>query len=81
VGSVSLAKGGTSRGRPSPRLHGVPTGSGRVSPRSFQTAPVITQGKKHMINNFINVNISNIFQREIWPVRLCWSPYKMQVCV
>jgi hypothetical protein len=35
--SASLAKGGTSKKRPSPHLHKVPTRS-NVSPRTFQTA-------------------------------------------
>jgi hypothetical protein len=36
-----LAKRGTSKKRPSPRLHKVPTQSNKVSPRNFQTALVI----------------------------------------
>jgi hypothetical protein len=38
VRSASLAKGGTSKKRPSPHLHKVPTRSNKVSPRTFQTA-------------------------------------------
>jgi hypothetical protein len=41
VRSVSLAKGGTSKKRPSPHLHKVPTPSNKVSPRTFQTALVL----------------------------------------
>jgi hypothetical protein len=41
VRSASLAKGGTSKNRPSPRLHKVPTQSNKVSPRTLQTALVI----------------------------------------
>jgi hypothetical protein len=37
VRSVSLALGGTSKKRPSPHLHKVPTRSNNVSPRTFQT--------------------------------------------
>jgi hypothetical protein len=36
--SILLAKGGTSRKRPSPHLHKVPTRSNKASPRTFQTA-------------------------------------------
>jgi hypothetical protein len=38
VRSASLAKGGTSKKRPSPHLHNVPTRSNKVSPRTLQTA-------------------------------------------
>jgi hypothetical protein len=38
--SASLAKGGTSKKRPSPHLHKVPTRSNKVSPRTFQTVLV-----------------------------------------
>jgi hypothetical protein len=38
--SASLAKGGTSKKRPSPHLHKVPTRSNMVSPRTLQTALV-----------------------------------------
>jgi hypothetical protein len=40
VRSASLAKGGTSKKRPSPHFHKVPTRSNDVSPRTFQTAPL-----------------------------------------
>jgi hypothetical protein len=40
VRSASFAKGGTSKNRPSPHLHKVPTRSNKVSPRTFQTALV-----------------------------------------
>jgi hypothetical protein len=40
VRPASLAKGGTSKKRPSPHLHKVPTRSNKVSPRTFQTALV-----------------------------------------
>jgi hypothetical protein len=36
--SGSLAMGGTSKRRPSPHLHKVPTRSNKVSPRTFKTA-------------------------------------------
>jgi hypothetical protein len=39
--SASLAKGGTSRKRPSPHLHKVSTRSNKVNPRTLQTALVI----------------------------------------
>jgi hypothetical protein len=38
VRSESFAKGRTSKKRPSPHLHKVPTRSNKVSPRTFQTA-------------------------------------------
>jgi hypothetical protein len=38
VRSASLAKGGTSKMRPSPHLHKVPPRSNKVSPQTFQTA-------------------------------------------
>jgi hypothetical protein len=41
VRSASLAKGGTSKKRPSPHLHKVPTRSNKVSPRTLLTALVI----------------------------------------
>jgi hypothetical protein len=41
VRSASLAKGGTSKKRPSSHLYKVPTRSNKVSPRTFQTALVI----------------------------------------
>jgi hypothetical protein len=40
VRSPSLAKRGTSKKRPSPHLHKVPTRSNKVSPRTLQTADV-----------------------------------------
>jgi hypothetical protein len=43
VRNVSLAKGGTSKKRPSPHLHKVPTRSNKVSPRTYQTAHVESQ--------------------------------------
>jgi hypothetical protein len=42
VRSASLAKGGTSKKRPSSHLHKVPTRSNKVSPQTFQTALVLT---------------------------------------
>jgi hypothetical protein len=40
VKSSSLAKGGTSKKRPSPHLHKFPTRNNKVSPRTFQMALV-----------------------------------------
>jgi hypothetical protein len=40
VRSTSLAKGGTSKKRPSPHLHKVPTRSNKVSPRTLRTVLV-----------------------------------------
>jgi hypothetical protein len=47
VRSTSLAKGGTSKKRPSPHLHKVPTRSSEVSPRTFQMALVRTYVHTH----------------------------------
>jgi hypothetical protein len=41
VRSASLPKGGTSKKRPSPHLHKVPTRRNKVSPRTLQTALVL----------------------------------------
>jgi hypothetical protein len=46
VRSVSFTKGGTSKKRPSPHLHKVPTLSNKVRPRTFQTALVIASPSK-----------------------------------
>jgi hypothetical protein len=40
VRNISLAKGGTSKKRPSPHLHKVLTGSNKASPRTLQSALV-----------------------------------------
>jgi hypothetical protein len=40
VRNASLAKGGTSKKRPSLYLHKVPTGSNKMSPRTLRTALV-----------------------------------------
>jgi hypothetical protein len=45
VRSASLAKGGTSKTRPSSHLHKVPTRSNKASPRTLQTALVIRVNK------------------------------------
>jgi hypothetical protein len=42
IRSASLAKGGNSIKRPSPHLHKIPTRSNKVSPRTFQTAFVVS---------------------------------------
>jgi hypothetical protein len=42
VRSATLAKGGTSKKRPSPHLHEVPTRSNKMSPRTLQTAFVLS---------------------------------------
>jgi hypothetical protein len=48
VRSASLAKGGTSKKRPSPHFHEVPTRGNKVSPRTFQTAlAIITKFPKY----------------------------------
>jgi hypothetical protein len=47
VRSASLAKGGTSKKRPSAHIHKVPTRSNKMSPRTFQTALVIWFRYRH----------------------------------
>jgi hypothetical protein len=47
VRSASLAKWGTSKKRPSPHLHKVPTRSNKVNPRTFQTALVNSFSSLH----------------------------------
>jgi hypothetical protein len=42
VRSASLAKGGTSKNRPSPHLHKVPTQINKVSPRNLQMVLVFS---------------------------------------
>jgi hypothetical protein len=49
VRSASLAKGGTSKKRPSPHLHKVPTRSNKVSSRTLQTALVIQAHKNENV--------------------------------
>jgi hypothetical protein len=52
VRSASLAKGSNSKKRPSPHLHKVPTGSNKVSPRTFQTALVDLHCLSHKCYSF-----------------------------
>jgi hypothetical protein len=44
----SVAKGGTSKSRPSPYLHKIPTRSNKVSPRTLQRALVYTKSYEHI---------------------------------
>jgi hypothetical protein len=53
VRSTSLAKGGTSKKRPSPHLHKVPTQSNKVSLRNFQTSLVQDEGRVACTKHFI----------------------------
>jgi hypothetical protein len=46
VRSASLAKGGTSKKRPLPHLHNVPTRINKVNPRTFQTPFVVSSPSK-----------------------------------
>jgi hypothetical protein len=57
VRSASLAKGGTSKKRPSPHLHKVPTRSNKVSPRTFQTALVYCLIKHHAIETYCGFEV------------------------
>jgi hypothetical protein len=53
VRSASLAKGGTSKRRPSPHLHKVPTwSSNKVNPRTFQKALVYIYQDR-----LVNINV------------------------
>jgi hypothetical protein len=58
VRSASLDKGGTSKKRPSPHLHKVPTRSNKASPRTFQTAPVLSSFQRTCLTltNFRHLN-------------------------
>jgi hypothetical protein len=47
---VSLAKGGTSKNRPSPHLHKVSIRSNKVSPLNFQTAVIF---KKKLVDTSV----------------------------
>jgi hypothetical protein len=47
VRSASLSKGGTSKKRPLPHLHKVPSRSNKASPRTFQTARLVIVGKHY----------------------------------
>jgi hypothetical protein len=63
VRSASLAKGGTSKKRPSPHLHKVPIQSNKVSPLTFQTALIIIDihmSEGTTSNNSTN-NVKGIF--------------------
>jgi hypothetical protein len=64
VRSLSLAKGGTSKKRPSPHLHKVPTRSKKVSTRTFHTALLLINfcRKRRTVANFwIAVYYSFVF--------------------
>jgi hypothetical protein len=61
VRSAPLAKGDSSKKRPSPHLHKVPTRSNKVSPRTFQTALVNIQTCTHANTNYIHIfNVLNL---------------------
>jgi protein gp37 len=57
IRSASLAKGGTSKKRPSPHLHKVPTRNNMVSPRTFQTALVYNIKCQEMARKIIHIFI------------------------
>jgi hypothetical protein len=59
VRSASLAKVGTSKKRPSPHLHKVPTRSNKVSPRTLQTV-------------LIHTHTNALYRRQIWPWHSFW---------
>jgi hypothetical protein len=68
VRRVSLAKGSTSKKRPSPHLHKAPTRSNKVSPRTLQTTLVYSQlpsNTKDNINYKCSIGRSS---RRLWPV-------------
>jgi hypothetical protein len=67
VRSASLAKGGTSRTKPSLHLHKVPTWSNQVSPWTLQTALVI-QNKMDSVTlvNYMNDYALNWHVKEWW---------------
>jgi len=50
--SASLAKGGTSKKRPSPHLHKFPTRCNKLSPQTFQTALVQPERESHLLSYY-----------------------------
>jgi hypothetical protein len=62
VRRARLAKGGTSKKRPSPHLHKVPNQSNKVSPRTLETALVCVC----VCVSFIPSSICNFFWKLIW---------------
>jgi hypothetical protein len=76
VRSASLAKGGTSKKRPSPHLHKIPTPSNKVSPRTLQTALVhqeILTGTESSERLLIDVQMIRSCRG---PVTICSTPAK-----
>jgi hypothetical protein len=57
VRSASLARGGTSKNRPLPHLHKVPTRSNTVSPQTLQTALVHNAWRHDKVNLISNVEV------------------------
>jgi hypothetical protein len=73
VRSATLAKGSTSKKRPSPHLHKVPTRSNKASPRIFQTALVYwTTWHWDMLSHRVLQTFppKSSFHQDIWSVRL-----------
>jgi hypothetical protein len=60
VRSASLAKGSTSKNRPSPHLHKVPTRNNDVSPRNLLTALVFDQ--------YYSLKFNTISRRNYWEI-------------
>jgi hypothetical protein len=65
VRSGSLAKGGTSKKRPSPHLHKVPTRCNRLNPRTLQTALVY----KRMFDSQLLWSCTYLKCRTFWLTR------------
>jgi hypothetical protein len=65
VRSAPLAKEGTSKKRPSPHLHKVPTRSNKVSPRTLQTALVFIRYRLVTITIIISSSSSIINQAQL----------------
>jgi hypothetical protein len=69
-----LSKGGTSKKRPSPHLHKVPTRSNKVSPRTSQTV-LVDEGQ------YINGVIHSLILRSLSSQLLCTDNRKGSFCL
>jgi hypothetical protein len=65
IRSASLAKGGTSKKRPSPHLHQVPTRSNKLSPRTLKTALVCVHTHTHTHTVFSH-SLSSFIESSDW---------------
>jgi hypothetical protein len=74
VRNESLAKGGTSKERPSPHLHKVPTRSNKVIPQILQTFLVVTQSELHWFENvYVVVVVVVVVSLFLWFSQFCMN--------